>query len=739
MTEVARERTGRWVGPAWSRLIDAALVAGLALLAALMFTRILPLGAVAGRAAAAAAAATALAEIVHRRRGSGFALSVAVTLVGYVVVVGAVVFRAQTWFGLPTPASVHAVADGALNGAARILTSAVPTPPVPAALIIPVSVAWLTAFAGSELAWRTRSPLLPAVPALLGFVFGLLFGGVAPLVGISAGFVAATGALGAVRAARITIPSGRGQRRRLIRVALPAVVVMAVGAALVGNAFGTSTSQFDLHSRLPAGQPFPPAVTPLSQIQGQLLTQPPVGQFEVTVPAGAVDLLPDWRLTVLDRFDGTQWSTDETFVPAGGTLPPPPSTDAPTTQVTEHVTVQRLSGYWLPVGGDAVSTSLSLVDVGTRSGVLAAPSGHAAGLSYSVDARLTDVPSDLLADASPVRGVAARADTGLPELAPTDLAAIKAKARAVVGKATNTVDQLTALEDYLRTQPFATSALAQAGESYARTASFIGPNHYGTSELFASTFAIMARSLGIPTRVAVGFRRGVPTGGGHFVLTSADAYAWPEVDFQGLGWVPFDPTPDLVATGGASADAAPTVGNGSSTNGVAELVPQESGSTDQGQATGASGLSDWIVAGLSAGAALLAVLIIGPLVVIWLKRRRARRRRRGSPRRRIAGAWTEVTTELGAGASGPGRSLTATEVVVAAAPALGPEAGMALDDLGLLVNRALFADPSPSEADATRAWSDAATITRRARRSRTRRRRLIDAVDPRPLVGAGRS
>src|SRR5439155_108295 len=61
----------------------------------------------------------------------------------------------------------------------------------------------------------------------------------------------------------------------------------------------------------------------------------------------------------------------------------------------------------------------------------------------------------------------------------------------------------------------------------------------GTSEQFAASFAVLARMLGLPSRVIVGFqaRPGVST------VHGRDALAWPEVLFTGIGWVPFDPLP----------------------------------------------------------------------------------------------------------------------------------------------------------------------------------------------------
>ena len=65
----------------------------------------------------------------------------------------------------------------------------------------------------------------------------------------------------------------------------------------------------------------------------------------------------------------------------------------------------------------------------------------------------------------------------------------------------------------------------------------------GFCEQFAATFAAMARSLGIPARVAVGYRTGTLGADDRYHVTNHDAHAWPEVWIDGAGWIPFEPTP----------------------------------------------------------------------------------------------------------------------------------------------------------------------------------------------------
>ena len=69
-------------------------------------------------------------------------------------------------------------------------------------------------------------------------------------------------------------------------------------------------------------------------------------------------------------------------------------------------------------------------------------------------------------------------------------------------------------------------------------------NRRGFCEQFAATMALMARLEGIPARVDVGFTPGTKAAGSDsYLVTTADAHAWPELYFPGAGWLRFEPTP----------------------------------------------------------------------------------------------------------------------------------------------------------------------------------------------------
>src|SRR6185437_4819598 len=62
---------------------------------------------------------------------------------------------------------------------------------------------------------------------------------------------------------------------------------------------------------------------------------------------------------------------------------------------------------------------------------------------------------------------------------------------------------------------------------------------------FSSAMAVMARLLGIPARIGVGFLPGTHQANGSYTVSLNDAHAWPEIYFTGVGWVRFEPTPAI--------------------------------------------------------------------------------------------------------------------------------------------------------------------------------------------------
>ena len=114
--------------------------------------------------------------------------------------------------------------------------------------------------------------------------------------------------------------------------------------------------------------------------------------------------------------------------------------------------------------------------------------------------------------------------------------------------------------------------------------------------------AVLARLIGIPSRIAYGFTSGSSLGDNEWQVTTHDAHAWPELYFSGSGWLRFEPTPsgptgqgtayqptytDLASgtSAGTPAQSAPTT--------AAELVGRQQGEPDGARATSASSWATW--------------------------------------------------------------------------------------------------------------------------------------------------
>ncbi|HRE03889.1 MAG TPA: transglutaminase-like domain-containing protein, partial [Ilumatobacteraceae bacterium] len=123
---------------------------------------------------------------------------------------------------------------------------------------------------------------------------------------------------------------------------------------------------------------------------------------------------------------------------------------------------------------------------------------------------------------------------------------VTATALAVTADAPNNYEKLLALQRWFHSE-FTYDLTVQRGHSDNAMLNFLRVRR-GYCEQFAGTFAAMARAIGIPSRVAVGYTPGELLADGKFHVYGRNAHAWPEVWFDDIGWVSFEPTPDGFAS-----------------------------------------------------------------------------------------------------------------------------------------------------------------------------------------------
>lgn len=608
------------------------------------------------------------------------------------------------YYAAPAVGPVQAVIDSV----PRLLTAPRPAP-VTAAFLVPgvllvVVVALVSAL---SVQGKGKALVIPAVGGAVLYVAGaLLTAGQADPHGFGAlGLLAVTG-LG-------WVVLDRG--RRGAAVVPQAVLVTALAAVALAAAL------------LPAGKPFEP----------RNLVTPPVNDLPVVSPLPQLSVWATradeelfrvrgketpMRLIALADYTGATWQASTLYGPVGTVTSPDLPVGARQVSSQVEVTIGKLTGPWLPAAGRPVATSASdaLVNVSSSSMVL--PSGARTGLTYTVQSTV-DAPDDRnLLTADVPEGGAARRYLALPGL-PFSLAEY---ARRTVAEARTPFEKAVAIEEVVRAgrNP---NADAPVGSSYARLETFLfgapgtsGANE-GTAEQFASAYAVLARAVGLPTRVVVGFRSVPPDADGFATVRGGDATAWPEVYFSGWGWVPFDPVSGTDSgTGGASrrevinrlATPTPTPSTPATSG---PPLPSQARTPDASAAAQAPVSKPWY---LVVGA--VPVLVFG--VLGGLRAGRRARLRRAGP----TGAWAYVLDSLLLAGRTPVRATPAPEIA-------GELADPAATRLAMLADRAAFApEPPPVEARRT-AWPLALQVRATLRRRVPWYRRVFWAVDPRPL------
>ena len=116
-------------------------------------------------------------------------------------------------------------------------------------------------------------------------------------------------------------------------------------------------------------------------------------------------------------------------------------------------------------------------------------------------------------------------------------------AKRITAEATNPYAKSLAMEEYLR-ENFTYSLNMTPNAGADPLAQFLFKTKAGHCEYFASSMAVMLRTLGIPSREVNGFLPGEYNSvGGDYIVRASDAHSWVEAYFPGFGWLTFDPTP----------------------------------------------------------------------------------------------------------------------------------------------------------------------------------------------------
>jgi hypothetical protein len=376
------------------------------------------------------------------------------------------------------------------------------------------------------------------------------------------------------------------------------------------------------------------------------------------------------RIVALDQFDGTAWKSSERKIgDVPDPLPPPKglSSEVPVTEISTVVQADRsYEQSWLPLPFPATK-----VRIGGRwrfepeGRTLVGDRGQTTkGVRYDVLSLAVQPTKEQLAAApaapADLRKEYTRVPANLPPL-------VKQTALEVTRRASNDYERAVALQDWFASEGgFTYNTQVKSGTGSEAIARFLKDKE-GFCVHFSFSMAAMARTLGIPARVAVGFTPGTLKSDGSMSVGLRDAHAWPELYFEGLGWTRFEPTPTRgsapeytqqdTPSQNPSNSAQPTTGASNAPS--ASPKPSDSCSpadrrlgecgrspqagpvdpTDPGMPTGTL---------VAVAAGVLALLGVPLLPLLW--RTRVRARRLGSGGRtpsdaadRTLAAWREIT------------------------------------------------------------------------------------------------
>ncbi len=211
-------------------------------------------------------------------------------------------------------------------------------------------------------------------------------------------------------------------------------------------------------------------------------------------------------------------------------------------------TVSSDLGYsWLPVAYPAQQIDVpdTTVRYNSSTGTATLDGELDAGAGYHVTSvRLQPTPEQLAAVVFPPPA-ADVPTTALGDVPPDVAAGIRAIAERWTEGAANDYERILDIQDHLSDSAEFTydKSVPNRDDSYT-ILEFLTTTKRGFCQQFASAMAVMLRTLGFPSRVAVGYTAGQKdpdTGAWH--VTTSELHSWVEVQFPGYGWLAFEPTP----------------------------------------------------------------------------------------------------------------------------------------------------------------------------------------------------
>lgn len=509
-----------------------------------------------------------------------------------------------------------------------------------------------------------------------------------------------------------------------ISLVVPSVIATAVAIAVIAGVVGPrlpGAQAEPLYKTRGRGGGITEVISPLVDIRSRLTNRGDTELFRVNADAPAY-----WRATTLPEFDGRTFRLPTRSLERIEGDFDDAAEDG--RQIRQQIQVLTLGGQLVPAaadpfqadgfsGGERIDLRLNR-DTNT----LVTPDDLSPGDLFTVVSAAPQLSSATLSGAtssSPPDSIFVELPDDLPDVV-ADLAG------DVTSSASSNYEAAVALQDWFRSE-FEYSLEVQSGHGSNAIESFLN-ERVGYCEQFAATYAAMARTLDIPSRVAVGFTPGILGDDGWYSVLGKNAHAWPELWFDGIGWVAFEPTPGRgapgaeaytavapqqddtpqgVPSGGGDPNAAPTpttpstvVPSGTTVPNPRRNNPQQfedpnldfgsPGASPPDDSSGSGSPLPWLIA-----LAVLAIVCASPWVVRHL---RARATRSQGSAEQVQRAWVRARgAAQQAGVAGRD-SMTSSEWALATATQL-PVAARPMRSLADMVDLVTYSPPGSVDLD----------------------------------------
>lgn len=647
--------------PAAGLLVDVLVVAVAVLLA------LVPLVPVFGLAAAAPAivggvvigAVLAVAAVVRRWP---VVVTLAAAVLAYALLGGPLAAPATTTAGvLPTGSTLVTLGQGVVTSWKQVLTLEPPLGSSGTGLVAPFVLGLAAVLGGGLLAASRQASgraatarLLVAVavpPAVL--VLSILLGTVERTLAVVVG-----ASMTVLLVVWVAWRRGAWRPQRVPSLAVLAVLSIGGGVVLAPVVAG-DTPRFVLRSVIVP--PFDPRdyASPLSAYRAFIKDQREADLL-------TVDGLPEdglVRVATMDSFDGVVWNVvgdgepqaSGAFRKVGDVIP----VTVAGAEAQVEVEVGDLRGPWLPTVGETRRVTFSGPDAdrtreafrfndATGTGVLS--TSLVPGQTYTLDAVVPAPVTDQEIGDAQASSLAVPAPQQVPDI-------VVERAKQVTASATSPAGAARAIETYLHETGYFSHGddyPSLAGHSAYRMNLLLGEDlMVGDAEQYASLMALMASQSGLTARVVLGF---VPSeeqrGDDSITFTGGEIQAWTEIAYEGVGWVPYFPTPDTNRTPETADEEVqnepqpqvvqPPPPPAEPVSPPSEDAEDPSVTTNE-EETAAEGNLRAVLLVVAAVAIPLLLLLTPLLVVVALKARRRRRRRRAATAElQISGGWDEV-------------------------------------------------------------------------------------------------